>query len=285
MERYPRMEELQHPNFLKLKGAIGTIQAGPNQLARLDEITERLRAGEFFVPVTGRIPSKCIDGRPGAIGLAPNSAGGSESLMVADDLTFKRFAGGTTLESYSKVLTMLQRTGQPIGGHTAAGAMEPSSGCGANDKLPAVYEFIAKHDDVIRNAASRIGVEADDALHRLIVENASARSEFSLGSELLTVLQTAGGPEVIDVLEGPHQEVITVINKRAGTTLDRTLFSAVFGPEYQVFNVDAWSFGAAASLLAEDESQIPALTVAQAYDNLGVAFVLCGEEMRVTVLE
>lgn len=67
--------------------AEGAIEAQDNQIERLDEVTQRLADGEFHVAVDGSIPSKCIDGRPGARGLAPNAAGGSESLMVADDLT------------------------------------------------------------------------------------------------------------------------------------------------------------------------------------------------------
>lgn len=269
-------------NVFLLTQATGTIQAGPDQQTRLDELTSRLAAGDFFVPVVQKLASKCIDGRPGAKAIAPNSSGGSETLMVADDLTYKRFAAGSTLEGYSLVLNELQEAGQPIGGHTDDHARDAASGCGANDKLEPIYAFIAEHGEVLRGLAIELGVSVEDVAHDLIVTNAAARTEFSPGSELLTVLETAD-PKAVDVLNGEHKEVITVVNTVAGTTLNRLALAAEFGPSYQAFNVDAWTFPEVAAFLAKNEAEVPALVLAQTYYNFATAHVLCGPQMRVIV--
>lgn len=60
--------------FPTLDIAEGTIEARADQQERLDELTDRLAAGEFHQAVAGSVPSKCIDGRLGAGGLAPNTA-------------------------------------------------------------------------------------------------------------------------------------------------------------------------------------------------------------------
>lgn len=266
---------------MTLSNAIGTIQASAGQQDRLDEITERVRSGEFYVTIEATIPSKCIDGRIGSAKPAPNSAGGTESLMVADDLTVKRFVAPTTLEAYSNVLMVLQEAGKPIGGHTDEYARDGVSGCGANDRLQAIYEFISAQGDVLRKIALRLGMNVDEPTHRLILRNAAARTDFSLGSELLTVLQTAGGDVVVDLLQGEHKEVIAVINTVAGTTLDRGALESEFGQNYEAFNVDVWSFSDAAAAIAENESDIMLLVHAMVYYNLATAHVLCGPNMRV----
>ncbi len=282
MERQPNMEEKMKLNFMLLEGATGLIEAGPEQQERLDEITERLLGDEFYVSVSQKIPSKCIDGRTGAEGYAPNAAGGTESIMVADDLTYRRFSASSTLESYANVINYLQHNNLPIGGHTDEMASEPASGCGANDKAEIEYGLIASRGDEIRALASIMGIEVAEEDHAMIVANAAARTEFSPGSELLTILETAD-ESAVDTLRGPHREVIAMINKQPGTTLDRNALEAEFGQDYEAFNIDVWSFQEAAAAIAEDEAQIPAIVAAMTYFNIAVALTLCGPGMRVSV--
>ena len=266
--------------------AEGAIEAHENQQERLDELTQRLADGEFFVTVGGTVPTKCIDGRPGMRGLAPNSAGGSESLMVADDLTTKRFAheDGSTLSAYRTTLSTLQGDGLAIGGHTDDHAEGAASGCGANDRLPLIYDFMVRKAAEIRELASAIGVAVDDETHELIVNNAAARTEFSTGGELLAALREAGGDSVVDPLEGSHNEVVAVINLRSGTTLDRKALAQEFGLDYQAFNVDAWSFADAAAAISISPEEAAQKVVAMVYYNLATAGVLCGTGMRTIVL-
>ena len=293
METIPKdtIDTEKNVNYMLLTPAIGNIQAGQEQVERLDEVTERVGAGEFHRETEGRIPCKCIDGRCSNLdNLLPNSAGGTETLMVADDLTTKNFVLGgdtTTGGQYSAMVEYLQETNNPIGGHTAEDLHGAPSGCGANDKLPAIYEFIAQNGEVLRGLASKLGVEVDDETQGLITGNAAARSEFSDGAELLATLKEKGGDESVDVLKGAHKEVVAVINKRFGTTLDRNAFDAEFGENYQSFNVDAWAFEEGARVITQmgGEKEQLQKQVAMVYYNLATACVLCGPDMRVVVLE
>jgi hypothetical protein len=272
-----------------LTPAIGAIHATSDQTDRLDELTERLATGEFFAETSGQIPVKCIDGRCSNLhNLMPNSAGGTETLMVADDLTVKNFVrndDGTTAGQYRATLDAVLAAGYPVGGHTAEDLHGAPSGCGANDKLSAIYEFMAKSSDIIHGLASQLGVEVDDETHHLIIANAVSRLEFSDGSELLAALREKGGDASVDVLKGQHKEVVAVINHRAGTTLDRDVLQVEFGDNYQAFNVDVWALAAGARVITPSGNEREQLQkiIAMVYYNLATACVLCGPTMRVVV--
>lgn len=264
--------------------AEGTIEPRDNQQERLEEFTDRVGSGEFHTSVEGTLPCGCIDGRCGC-SLKPNSAGGTESLMVADDLTTRRFdVDGTTKGAYEAVVAMLQTKGEQVGGHDDEHAGGTKSGCGANDKLQLIYAMISKRSEHIRELADAIGVSASDDVHDLIVRNATERTEFSPGMELLEVLESAGEDNV-DHLIGDHNEVVAVINKRFGTTLDRDALEAEFGSNYEAFNIDAWAFEAGAKAISENDEEAAAKTVAMTYYNMATSLVLGGKKLRVVVLE
>lgn len=283
--------------FIELGDAgIGTIEAGPDQQDRLEEFTERVASGEFHVRIEWSaafrkmLLVRCVDGRipeGGMAPLGPNSAGGTESLFVADDLTTKRFASedGSTLGGYTNVVKFLVDAGYEVGGHTDTHAHGDASGCGANDKLDKIYRYIDEHRETLRAVAARFGVRVTDETHALIANNASARTQFSKGSELLGVLKESAKEEFVDVLEGDHKEVIAVLNTVPGTTLDRDALVREFGPDYEAFNVDVWAFEEAAratSLTAEEVAQKVAALV---YYNLATAMVLSGKKMRAAQVE
>lgn len=264
--------------------AEGTIEPRDDQQERLDEFTQRVGAGEFHVETEFRLPCGCIDGRCGC-SVKPNSAGGTESLMVADDLTTKRFGiDGTTAGAYKIIVNMLQARGEMVGGHDDEHASAEKTGCGANDKLAAIYAMIGKRAEHIRGLAEAIGVTVDDETHDLITKSATERTEFSQGTELLETLQSCGEDKV-DHLRGEHNEVIAVINKRFGTTLDRDALEAEFGPNYEAFNVDAWAFEAGAQAVSEGDDETKAKVAAMAYYNIATSLVLGGKKLRVVVLE
>jgi hypothetical protein len=270
-------------NFFTLDShAIGSIQANGAQSERLEELTERIATGEFHHPVAEgmSIPARCVDGR---------SAGGSETLFVADDLTVKGLAtpDGTTLSAYKNMLNWLRVHGFEVGGHTDTYVQGNASGCGANDKLEIIYDYIANRGDVLRAVGSDLGIAISEDVHDLIVKNAQERSQFSGGRELLNVLKENANSEFLDTLVGEHKEVATVVNMKEGTTLDRTALKNEFGPDYQAFNVDAWSFEAAAKAISVEPLEafeIEAKVVAMVYYNLATALVLAGPKMRVIVL-
>lgn len=264
--------------------AQGTIEVKPTQQERIEEFTERVGAGEFHVAIEGRLPCGCIDGRGGS--LRANSAGGTESLMVADDLTTQQFRAndGTTHGAYANILRFLKKNQYDVGGHDADHKPECGSGCGANDKLEDIYRIIAKNGDTIRTVAASIGVDVDVATHEMIVDKAGSRTTFSDGETLLAELEYQAGQDAIDNLAGPHNEAVAVINTRFGTTLDRDALAEEFGPDYQAFNVDVWSFDEAAKVISLSEAEQAQKVAALAYYNIATALALCGPSMRIVVL-
>jgi hypothetical protein len=249
-------------NYIEFGDAgIGTIQAGSNQQEHMEEFTPRIASGEFHVQIQwdetrrSMILVRCVDGRipiTGANPLGPNSAGGTESLFVADDLTSKRFESddGTTASGYRNALTFLVEAGYEVGGHTDDHAEGDASGCGANDKLGIIYAYIAKNSETLRSIAHQFGVSISDEDHHTIVRNATLRNSFSSGRELLTVLTLHADERFIDTLAGSHNEVVTILNTVPGTTLDRDALRREFGEEYEAFNVDVWAFEEAARAIS-----------------------------------
>lgn len=269
--------------------AIGSIEPHEEQQARLTEITERLASDEFYVATTEDVPRKCIDGRSpigGFTDFAPNAAGGTETLLIADELTQQRFHDGDndTSDDYARLIDFLQLQGCKCGGHTDDHAAGDVSGCGANDKLPAIMEFIAEHGDVVRGAAEALGVLVNDKLHDQLVSRAdqlTAAKRYANGAAMLKVLQEKAGDDMVDPLTGKHNEVVVVINTKPHATLDRNALLQEFGEEYEAFNVDVWSFANAAKLIANEDAQ--ALELAMIYYNLATAYVLGGPNLRVIV--
>lgn len=281
--------------------AQGTIEAGSDQQERLGEITERVGRGEYHKEIDWdfefkMLLARCVDGRLTDIEgkpLAPNAAGGTETIFVADDLTTKRYAAedGSTAGGYENLVRALVAGNYVVGGHSDEHKDDEKSGCGANDRLAAIYQYMAENGETLKALTEQIlgaSIDADD--HGTIVDNASARSEFSNGKELLEKLmgETAKanrGDEFVDPLVGGHNEVVASINKRVGTTLDRDALAAEFGPEYQAFNVDAWAFEEAARATSLTEDEVRQKVIAMTYYNLATTMVLAGSKMRVVILD
>lgn len=289
MERYMSTVEQEKVEFITLGDlAEGTIEPRNDQVERLEEFTERVGGGEFHVATNETMPAGCIDGRCGC-SLKPTSAGGTETLMVADDLINKQFKGNdeSTATAFANIVRFLRSNGRSVGGHDDERHNDLKTGCGANDKLSLIYAMIGKRAAEIRALAESIGVEVDDRTHETIVGNAGGRTEFSNGTELYDVLDEAIGADAIDHLYGEHNEVLAVINKRVGTTLDRDVLELEFGPNYEAFNVDVWAFQEAANVISttDDGDEAQQKVAAMAYYNLATALVLGGPGLRVVVLE
>ncbi len=272
--------------------ALGSIQAGADQQARREELMRRIASGEFhrvieWVGPGKMIIARCVDGRSPDKEVPmflPNAAGGTESLFVADDLTTKRYAAddASTLSGYQHLLEGLAKEGYSIGGHTDTHADGDKSGCGANDKLAVIYDYIKKHAGDLQVVAAKLGVIISDADRDSIAANASTRTQFSEGRELLDALKTAGG--IVDVLVGEHKEVVAVINTRQNTTLDRNVLADEFGNNYQAFNVDVWAFEDAARAISLEAAEVRQKVAAMVFYNLATTMVLAGPKMRVIVL-
>lgn len=283
-------EVIQEPNYLLLEGAEGKIQITDTQeLATVNELTNDVANGNFNVPTSKLVPCKCIDGRKCANPTeGPNAAGGTETIFVGRDLTKDVSVGPeeSVENGMRRLVQELTDKGHPVGGHSDDHNADSSeaSGCGANDKLPLIYEMIARKGDVVRRYVEAIlGDRIDDATHELIVGNASGRASFNTGREVLNVLEEANAD--VEQLEGSHNEVVAVINMRAGTTLSREMLAEKYGNDYQSFNVDAWAFQNAAELISDTADEARQKIIAMTYYNVATALVLCGPNMRVVVVK
>lgn len=289
MERYMSTIELDKIEYITLGDlAEGTIEPRSDQSERLEEFTQRVGKGEFHIATSDTMLAGCIDGRCGC-SLKPNTAGGTETLMVADDLINQQFRGndGSTATAYANIVRFLKQNDRVIGGHDDEGRNDEKTGCGANDKLPLIYAMIGNRAAEIRALAESIGMDIDDTTHNTIVSHASSRTEFSSGPELYAVLDNAIGEDRIDHLRGSHNEVLAVINMRYGTSLDRDALEDEFGSNYEAFNVDAWAFSEAANVISttDDNEEARQKSAAMAYYNLATAMVLGGPGLRITVLK
>ena len=284
MEHEPTMNDNEPTeHYFKLGDiATGTIEAKPEQEARLDEVTERLADGEFHRALSGTSLAKCIDGRHDENQPieAANSAGGSYSHVVMRALTGD--AKTMFVELEKATFDDLHDRGVALGVHTDTHAHGEKSGCGADDRLPEVFAKIAENGSEIRALAEEIlGRPIDNTTHEKLIANAAARTDFGTGAGNFEAAKEAGAE--VETLEGDHNEVVAVINLRRDTTLDREALAVEF-PDHQAFNVDAWAFAKAAELTAESDEQALENIVALTYYNLATSAVLTGSNMRVVLL-
>lgn len=239
------------------------------------------------------MPRVCVDGRSredGVVEAAPNAAGGSETLVIADALSAAIFLGkGADVASHAEALyAFLADKGFKVGGHRDDHAEGDASGCGANDKLQAILQKIGTAQQEIRSFIGALGVEIDDDTHRNIVARAAALAEgpyvASAGRRMTEVTRTLGGETAIPRLTGAHNEVAVVINTKAGTTLDRAALQKEFGPELQAFNVDVWAIEETIkTVAAKDGRTAAAMYAAALYYNVATALTLAGPSLQIVV--
>lgn len=265
--------------------ATGTIQPNPERQPDHYEVLCRLAEGEFHTHSDGPLPVQCIDGRSGD-GIQPDTAGGSAlTAMVADDLIRNRYQDGSHNlgTALIKALDDLRARNLPVGGHTDDHAHGELSGCGANDRLPEVYEKLTTQADTIRHMLRSLGVEVSDATHDKILANAQEKHSFLSGRQALNTLSQAPGAKVA-TLRGGHNEVAVIINQRPDTTLDRRALYEAYGDDYQAFNVDVWAIDNLTKRLATNLAEAHDLFVAALYYNLATGLTLCGPDMPVVAL-
>ena len=268
--------------------AEGTIGAGEVLPERFGEFVERVAGGDFHVPVPQVYPAGCVDGRCGDDELAPNTAGGvALTALVADALTAGRFQNEThdTCSALAQAIDFLRRKDVPIAGHTDDHAHGKASGCGANDKLPMIFNLLQRKGDAVRGIVESLGVAVDDDTHQHLITNAQQPREFDTVREVFEQLRKADGAHIA-TLRGGHQEVMAVINLREGTTLDRTALATEFGEQLQSFNVDVWALKNLAEVLADgsDDGSANQLFRAMLYYNVATTLVLADSSLRVAVL-
>lgn len=278
--------------------AEGSIEASDTQQEHLPELIEKINNGEYQVRIEWDeskgplIIIQCIDGRTFMI-IGPSSAGGTMSLAIAEDLTTKRYAheDGTTAGAMKNLVESMVEEGLPIGGHNGDHATGDACGCGACDKQPDIYRIIAEKSEVLQQLATDMDVMIPSETSEKIANNARQRIEdggLSSGAELSKVLAENASDDSFETLKGAHKEVLIVVNKKPGTTIDRGAIARNYDGECQVFVVDAWAFEDAAraiSPLDAGEAEIQEKVAALVYYNLATALALCGPNMQIITIE
>lgn len=286
------MEKESVTDLMVLSEAEGSIHAAHEQ--DVIETAEAIVRGEYHRLTDKVIVCKCIDGRNCQNGLeGPNSAGGTLSLLVADDLTSQRFirSDEPVAVGMTRLTEFLHGEDYPVGIHSDTHASGDKAGCGANDMLPEIYVMMVKKAEAIRSLAQSIlGKEIQDEIHSTIMERVMQRVLFGPGSKIKAAVTEVVGDEACETLEGGHKEIVAVINLIHGTTLDRDALQEATDGEYQAFNVDAWAFKPSAKIITShdanneiNENEVEAKVIALTYYNLATALVLCGPEMLVGI--
>ena len=254
--------------------------------------------GEYYVPAAQDIIGACMDGRPGSTAEAvPNGAGGGLLYLVTDRLV--RGNSDAINEANARVLVRISRIPATVHVHRDDHAHGEQAGCAAADKVGAIFTIIAQRGEQLRVLATELGLGSDisDETHQQIIRHATDETKLVVasGDDLVTMVDARLAENTeptgthTDMLRGSHHEAVVVMNRRAGTTLDRQALAQEFdrAPDEhrQAFNIDTWAFAPSAEALypGDPTAQQQAAT-AMLYYNLAAIMALCGPRMTVTVL-
>lgn len=261
----------------------------------IEEFASRLETEEFYDEIKKLeddvfvfIPNVCVDGRiHGKLG--PNSAGGTNTLVVADALTTNAYRkDGEKAPAHALTLfNELKKAGYEIGGHGDDRATDEKCGCGAQDREDEVLAYIARRGEDVRTVIADLGIEIDDTTHNMITHNAVKLGEENYttnGKELREAYVDIAGEESVPDLPGNHNEVAVVINTQAGTTLNREKIAAAYGNDkLQAFNVDVPALQKAAEAISHSPEEVTQKFIAMLYYNVATAAVLAGPSLRVII--
>ncbi len=262
---------------------IGTI--GPTNRNDIDQKTltdmyQAVAAGKFNIPVNGAVPEICVDGRTDKHGnrkQAPCAAGGTLSIVYGGDLGGAATASDTTeTELTVRIISMLKAKGHATGVH---GDDHSNCGCGACAKAKTIYQHITEHINDIAALVSKYGISLTDTEKEAIVQQAQNRinqPDF-FADDRSSILQAAqDNGSIFEELVGVHNELGIALNTKPGTTIDRSAIRARYGSQYDVFVVDAWSFGTAANDVNPTGAEQDAQRIAKAItlQNVATASVL-----------
>jgi hypothetical protein len=258
------------------------------------------------------IVRKCVDGRPdeaGEFDIDPSAAGGTTSAVIGDALgpQAHRFGGANAATHALEIFTALDEAGYSIGGHDDNHAALPdASGCGAEDRLYEILDFIRQNGSTkIKPFLERIGVQVASSnvkeikdIDTFITDRADAliKQKYVVpGGELRAAMVRVAGEKSIRRLANKHLEVALAINTEAGTTLDRNLLADRFAAQlalndsdadpkqFQVFNVDVWALRNMADALAASPEQADLMFFGMLYYNVATAAVLADSSVPVLV--
>jgi len=261
--------------------ALGSIEPSTEEQQQRARML-RAQLDGFYVPTSQQVVASCIDGRRPVAGEtnSPNAAGGSLALWVVALL------GGYEVD-LDDFLIALKVAGIEIGGHTDDHAHALATGCGANDKLPAIVRLLAQQSSLewMVGVMGSLGILPRDgftARLRHAACNLADSGRLGTPAKRLASLDKQGN---LVELSGAHSELLVVINMVAATTLSRSRLADGLGQQAAIFNVDAWSFDGSVrqvqDALGHDGAERGFLVGALVSFNLATALVLCGPAMPV----
>lgn len=211
----------------------------------------RSRLNDFYVPVSPRAATRCIDGRHDPrldeLHLGPQMPGGAPGAALAyrlgvddSDLTKATFFD----DAESMIDTFLRLDLSP-GGHKDDKADNGRAGCGALDSMSAIVanmtnsQLVEDHKRLVKTLLAD-DFSRDDYLRILgaaLVLQSRSDEYFRDNVKVLDTLEQKA-PGSVSVLEGNHQEAYVLVNLVEGTTFSSNRFSAELG--VQAFGYDLW---------------------------------------------
>lgn len=261
-------------------GSIGPDNRDDVDLKVVNEMYQAVAAGLFNIPVSGAVPEICVDGRTNKDGTrisAPCAAGGTLSVVYGGDLGGAAASADTSeIQLTTQTVNTLQQKGHATGVH---GDDHSSCGCGACAKAPTIYQHITERINDIASLVSQLGINVTDAEKESIVQQANNRLSQAgfFAEDRAAVVQAARDAGAsYEELVGKHNELGIALNTRSGTTVDRTAIRAKYGPQYDVFVVDAWAFGNAAKDINASGNEADEQRIAKAItvQNVATASIL-----------
>ena len=268
-------------------GSIGPDNRNDVDPKTVNEMYQAIAAGLFNIPVSGKVPEICVDGRTNKDGSrfsAPCAAGGTLSIVYGGDLGSGAAAVDVNeIQLTTQMINTLKEKGHSTGVH---GDDHSSCGCGACAKAPTIYQHISERINDIASLVSQLGINVTDSEKESIVQQAKNRlSQASFFAEdRASVVQAAQDSGALyEELVGKHNELGIALNTKPGTTVDRSAIRAKYGPQYDVFVVDAWAFGNAAKDINASGNEADEQRIAKAItlQNVATASILGHGSLRI----
>ncbi len=285
-EPTPQAVEANSPQYHTLgKFNLGLGSIGPANRTDIDPNTvnamyQSIAAGAFNIPANGTVPEICVDGRTDKDGKrknAPCAAGGTLSIVYGGDLGGASIASDTNETQLTiRIINTLKDKGHATGVH---GDDHSSCGCGACAKAKIIYQHISERINDIASLTSQYGINLTETEKETIVQQAKNRlnqSDF-FAEDRAAILHTAQeNGSIFEELVGVHNELGIALNTQPGTTIDRSAIRAKYGPQYDMFVVDAWAFETAAKDVNPTGSEQNTQRIAKAItlQNMATASVL-----------
>ena len=268
-------------------GSIGPDNRNDVDPKTVNEMYQAIAAGLFNIPVSGKVPEICVDGRTNKDGSrfsAPCAAGGTLSIVYGGDLGSGAASGDVNeLQLTTQMINTLKEKGHSTGVH---GDDHSSCGCGACAKAPTIYQHISERINDIASLVSQLGINVTDSEKESIVQQAKNRLSQAgfFAEDRASVVQAAQDSGALyEELVGKHNELGIALNIKPGTTVDRSAIRAKYGPQYDVFVVDAWAFGNAAKDINASDNEADEQRIAKAItlQNVATASILGHGSLRI----